>query len=195
MKKVAIIIPGFGYSGKEKEYKKVAGFFAAKGIAPVVADIRWKRRTFSEYLAQFDDEYGKYFKNNKEVYVLGFSFGAMMSSVISSRHKSKVLMLCSLSPYFKEDLPRIKKWWKSWIGKGRLEEFKKLSFTNLAKNIKCKTFILAGNKEGPEVGYRAKDALKKIKNSKLIFIEGVKHDISDSRYLAKIKKVIISDWK
>jgi hypothetical protein len=68
--------------------------------------------------------------------------------------------------------------------------FEKLSFSDIAKKTVCKTIILAGNKEGNEVEHRAKDAKKKIKNSELVFIDGVNHNIADERYLKKIKEII-----
>lgn len=190
MKKIAFIIPGYGFSGKEREYQKIAEFFRQHKIKPVIVEIDWKRRTMSQYVRQFEDQYFKHAYIGSEIYFLGFSYGAMVACIASARLKPKNQILCSLSPYFKEDMPSIKKWWRSMTGKRRIEEFENLSFAKLAKSISARTILLAGDKEGVEVEKRTKDASRKITGSELFFLNGVKHDISDKRYLEKIKSVI-----
>lgn len=48
-------------------------------------------------------------KENDEVYLFGFSLGAMLAFIIAKEVNAKKLILCSLSPFFKEDLKFIKK--------------------------------------------------------------------------------------
>lgn len=190
MKKIAFIIPGFGFSGKEKEYQEIAEFFKEKNIEASIVEIEWKRRVHSQYVEQAFEQIQKQSDKNDEICLLGFSFGAMIALDLASKMKLKNLILCSLSPFFREDMSQIKQWWKNYHGKKRCTEFEKLSFANLARKINCKAFILAGDKEGIEVECRAKDAHKKIAKSELVFLGGVKHDISDERYLGKIGKII-----
>ncbi len=189
-KKIAFIIPGWSESKKNNfAYNKIAGCFKTKGITPIIVDIEWKNKTMSEYVRQFETVYSKN-RKDAEIYFLGFSFGAIIAFISSAKLKLKVQILCSLSPYFKEDFPRIREWWKRHIGKKRLADLRKISFSELAKHVSAKTIILAGGKEGKEVNYRAKDAHKRIKNSKLIIIPEVKHEIQQNEYLAEIEKVI-----
>lgn len=190
MSKVVFIIPGCSESKKNNPaYSKIASYFRKKKIEPIIVDINWKRKTMSDYVEQFKKAY---FKNKKynEVYFLGFSYGAMISFISSAELKPKVQILCSLSPYFKEDFPYIREWWKRYIGQGRLADFKKISFNDFAKKVSAKTIILAGDKEGKEVYSRAKDANQRLKNSKLIIIPKAKHRIQQEEYLEEIKKII-----
>lgn len=192
MSKIAFIIPGYSESKKNNPaYNKIAGYFKAKGIQSVIVDMDWKYKTMSDYVEQFKQAY---YKNKKgaEVYFLGFSYGAMVSFISSAELKPKVQILCSLAPYFKEDFPYIREWWKRYIGQARLADFHKISFNELSKKISIKTIILAGDKEGKEVDRRVKDANKKIKNSQLIIIPKANHRIQQDEYLAEVKKVIKS---
>ncbi len=188
--KTAFIIPGFSESEKNNPaYRKIAGFFKKKDIRPVIVDIEWKRKTMSEYVRQFQKIYLE--KNQgAEIYFFGFSYGAMIAFISSVEVKPKMQVLCSLSPFFREDFPRIREWWKKYIGKKRLKDFRHISFDALADKIVSDTIILAGNKEGSEVDCRAKDAHKKIKNSRLIIIQNAKHAIQQDEYLAEVKKII-----
>src|SRR6266567_2790679 len=161
MKRIAFIIPGFGFSGKEKEYQKIAGFFQKRNIEPVIIHIDWKRKTLLDYIKQAKQQIEAKSQKGDEIYLLGFSFGAIAALCLSSEIKLKQLVLCSISPYFKEDMPQIKQQWKNWCGKRRCEAFDNISFSKLAKKIDCKTTILHGDKEGIEVERRAKDANKK----------------------------------
>ena len=101
-----------------------------------------------------------------------------------------MLFLCSLSPYFKEDLKSLKKSWRNSVGKKRLEDLKNFSFQKLAKDITCKTFLIAGEKEPKELHKRVNDAHKKIKNSELFIVDGAKHEISQKEYIDKLYEVV-----
>jgi esterase/lipase len=190
MKKIAFIIPGYSESKKNNPaYVKIASYFKNKGIQSVIVDVNWKYKTISDYVEQFK---GVYHKNKKynEVYFLGFSYGAMISFISSVELKPKAQILCSLSPYFKEDFPYIREWWKRYIGQKRLADFRKTSFNDLARKISAKTIILAGDKEGKEVDRRVKEANKRIRNSKLIIIPKARHKIGQKEYLEEVKKII-----
>jgi len=189
MKKVLYIIPGFNDKSTLKPYKEIEKYFQDFGFEVFPIEITWKNKTMTNYVEEFFSQFNKYGKNN-EVYLLGFSYGAMISLIASSKTKIKMQFLCSLSPYFKEDLPNIPNWWKKYLGLKRMKDFEKLSFNNIAKNISAETILFAGTNEGVEVERRVKDANKKIKNSQLFLIEKAKHDISQDIYLEKIKEVI-----
>src|SRR3989344_4182526 len=98
--------------------------------------------------------------------------------------------LCSLSPYFKEDLRFLKKSWRNRVGKKRLEDLKNFSFQKLVKDITCKTLLIVGEKELKELHKRVDDAHKKIKNSELFIASNAKHEISQKEYIDKLHEVI-----
>jgi len=50
--------------------------------------------------------------DNKNSLIIGFSFGAMVAFIASQKIRPKKLILCSLSPYFNEDLKKLRKGWK-----------------------------------------------------------------------------------
>lgn len=184
--KIVYIIPGFGHSKSNKNYSKISSLF--KSTKSVVIDIKWKNKVFSDYIKYFEKQL--IHKNSDEVYLLGFSFGAIIAFISASKLKPKKLFLCSLSPYFKEDLSKMKKSWKSWFGKKRIEDIQKYNFDKIAKNINSKTYILAGGKEGSELLLRSKKANMKIKKSKLIIMSNVKHNIFQKEYLEELRKLI-----
>lgn len=186
--KVAYIIPGALESTRKKPYKEIAVFFESKGIKPIPVNIRWKHTTLSDNLAQFMN---KYKTGGKErTYLLGFSIGAVIALIASTKIRTKTVVLCSLSPVFKEDLPHLKSRWKRLIGKRRLNDLKNYSFNKIAKGVKCRTILVAGAKEYAELLRRVKAARRKIKNSNLILIKGAHHDISQIEYLETLRKVI-----
>lgn len=187
--KVVFIIPGYKHSPEKKEYQTIGKFFKAKNIDPVFVDVNWKYLTISQNV----EEFLKLFNNTRADYkcVLGFSFGAIIACKAASSVNVNDLILCSLSPYFAEDLPKIKQWWKQGVGKRRVTDFNKLEASKLFPLIKARTFILYGTKEGEFVTIRVKDTYKRLKCKKeLVVVEGVKHDIADSNYLKAIEKVI-----
>jgi len=186
MKKVAYIIPGFGESIKEKPYSQISSFFIKNGINPILIKINWKYRVMSNYIKQFK----KQAKIKNPNYIFGFSFGAIIALICANEIKPKKLILCSLSPYFKEDLLKLKPSWIKLSGKRQLEDLKNYSFNKISKKIKSKTILIYGDKEGKETKIKSREANQKIKNSELIVISNARHDISQKIYLDKIKEVI-----
>lgn len=188
MKKVAFIIPGLFQTTKTKGYKQISSFFKSKNIKPILVDIDWKYKTLTDYIYQFKKIYEKNKAN--EIYLFGFSFGTLIAFSSANDIKSKALILCSLSPGFKEDLAYWKKSWKNIMGKNRWEDFKKYSFNEISRKIKTKTYILVGEKEAKQMLKRSNDANNKLKNSELIMVRGAKHDISRREYMDAVREVI-----
>lgn len=190
MSKIVYIIPGLGENTKLKRYRGIIKFLQLNNFKVIFVNITWKYKTMNDYVREFLTQYDQHTKDD-EVYLFGFSFGAMISFIASCQINPKVQFLCSLSPFFKEDLPVIKDWWKRCTGAKRIKYFNSLSFDDLAKQVSCKTLIFAGTKEGPEVERRAKIANEKIRRSELFMINGAKHDISQKPYLNKLKEIIL----
>lgn len=184
--KIAYIIPGSGESPDEKAYRQISNFFRKKGIKPIPIKINWKYKLMPDYIEQFRQQA----KIKNPDYILGFSFGAMIALISSDEIKPKKLILCSLSPWFKEDLPRLKKTWLKITGKRQTKILKEYSFKKISKRVNSKTILIYGSKEAKELERRVKDAHRKIKNSELIKIQNVKHKLADERYLKTISDVI-----
>ena len=186
--KIAYIIPGFRESTKQEKYKKITRGLRKKGFIPINVKIKWKYKTMSNYVNQFLKKYQHH--DNQSCIIIGFSFGAMIAFIVSSKINVKEIFLCSLSPYFKEDLPRLKKTWKRDVGKKRIKALENYSFGTIGKKIKCKITFLAGAKEGNIILKRINEAGKKLSNGKVYIIKDVGHDISNEKYLNELLKKI-----
>jgi len=189
MAKVVYVIPGFHGSVKLKRYQRIINGFKESGFRVVPIKITWNYKVMSDYVAEF---LGQLVHNDDdEVYVFGFSLGAMIAFITSDKIKPTKLILGSLSPYFKEDLPYLKKSWKRYIGKRRMEDLKNFAFNNLiGKSYQYKTSFLVGEAEDKTVIKRVTQAHKKFKKSELIIVKGAKHNVSDDNYQKAIFKVI-----
>ena len=190
MKKVAYIIPGYCESYlKQRGYNKIAKFFEEQGIEPIHIEIDWKKSNperFSDYTKQFIDLYKK--PKRGKVYVLGFSYGATVAFLTAAKLKPDALILCSLSPYFEEDLEDLKASWVKWFRKNFTES--DYSFTKLAPKVKSRTYLIVGDKEDRACLVRAKGARKDIADSSLSIAKGAEHKIGQKEYLATVEKVI-----
>lgn len=183
------IIPGYTHSPQIKIYKDVGKIFQENGFKVVYVKIDWKYKTISDWVDQFLNEYYK--SDGSKKYLFGFSFGAVISILSSTKVKIDSQILCSLSPYFDIDLTKIYKSWKKQIGKNRIEDFEKLNMEKVARFVKAKTYLLYGTREGRFIKERAEDTYKKLNcYKKLILVNGAKHDIGNKEYLEAIKKVI-----
>jgi len=198
--RIAYIIPGFSESAKLKPYQEIAKAFRKKGIKPISVHITWRKKVLTNQIKQFLDQY----KKADEVYVLGFSLGAMIAFITASQTKPKILFLVSLSPWFKEDMKSSMAFFKKKMSP---KEFKEVfdssdlknqhkdmihySFKSLVKNIHAKTILVGGSKELEDsISYkRIYGAHKAIKNSKVIVAKGAEHDI---RQIAPTIKELIS---
>lgn len=186
--KVAYIIPGLDQSSRSKPYRELANFFRGNNFQPVPVQISWKYKTMTHYLKQFYQHSQN--QPRQETCMLGFSFGAMIAFLSASFVNPRALILCSLSPYFKEDLPHIPQVWKTYMGIRKITDMKKYSFNAYAQEIKSKTFIVVGDKEYPLTKKRAAEASKKISGSRLLTIRGAEHNIAQKEYLKTLEELI-----
>lgn len=189
-RKLIYIIPGFRHKPKNKAYKEIAKILKSEGYHPIPITIPWRKTTISQNCEYFLKVYKK-IKTRKK-YILGFSFGAMIAFLASTKVSTCGLILCSLSPYFKEDLSKVNKSWESSIMTQRYQDFSKLHCATLAKKIKAKQILmLYGVKEERSLIKRVTQAYDQIssRHKYLIPILETEHDIGDRRYLNKIHQI------
>ena len=185
MKKVAFIVPGFFQSTSEEPYQTIGGLFREKGFTVIFVDIHWKNRQIADYVDQFRSSFSK---NRGELNVFfGFSLGGTAALLASPEFRPDALYLCSMAPYFKEDISVISEEDRVVMGKRRWDDIKDCSFDSAAKNISCPVTIFFGGNEKEFVKRRVQLAEEKIKHVTVIEIPDVGHKISDERYLASIK--------
>ncbi len=190
MKKIAYIIPGYNQSYlKQKSYLKIAKCFEKQNITPIHVKIAWRKKK-PERFADYTKKFLKLYKKlpGGENYILGFSYGATIAFLTAAQTKPKALILCSLSPYFKEDLKKLNPSWLRWWRKNFTES--DYSFTEFARKIKRKTHLIVGDKEGDECLRRAKDAKRKLINSSLTIVKGAQHNINQKEYQEQVAYII-----
>jgi esterase/lipase len=194
MQKVVYIIPGFQENSDAEIYKKISKSFIRLGIKPIFIHINWKakNRLMRDYLKQFIDIYKKINIEDNTVYLFGFSTGAWIAFMASLEIEPKKVFLCSLSPYFKEDMKLWTKAWINGIGYNRFNDFKNHKFNSLVKRFKSKAIIFVGKNEDPKgvMIRRSNIAHESIKNSKLVIIPNAEHNIRQKEYLKAVKKYI-----
>lgn len=172
-RKTIFIIPGFKHRPTHKAYKEIAKILKTEGYLPILVAIPWKQTTISENTDYFLKKYKRI--KTKKKYILGFSFGAMIAFIASTKVSASGLILCSLSPYFKEDVSS--------------SQFRCAA---LAKQVKAKQILmLYGAKEEKSLIKRVRHAYIQIssRNKRLISILETEHDIGDKRYLHTIHQI------
>lgn len=188
--KVIFIIPGFKHQPKNKAYKEIANMLKKEGYYPILITIPWKQTTISQNSEYFLQKYKKI--NSKKKYILGFSFGAMIALLASTKVNVSGLILCSLSPFFKEDLSKTNNRCIFALSTKRYQDFLKLHSKTLAKQIKARKIImLYGTGEDKLLKKRVKQTFNHISSAQkyLIPIAEIEHDIGNRSYLNTIHQI------
>lgn len=177
---------------KDKPFSWLVKYLEAKGMRVVKVPINWKNRVLSQNAIEFIDFYSK--QKSEENYVLGFSYGAVITILTANILKPKKIFLCSLSPDFSED----REWMKTievkkYIGTRRFADTLTRSGRKIAQKLMIPSVVFYGEAEGkefPQLVKRCKETVRLAKNSKLIVVEEAPHDINFPAYREAIKKVI-----
>lgn len=192
MQKTIFIIPGFKEQVSHPRYRWMLTYYEESGFVVRQANITWNNRVMSDYVQEFSE----YFRQHKteENHVIGFSYGAMIAFISASGLAPDSLALCSLSPYFRQDLPHLKSSWKKEVGEMRIRDFEKYEAIKIAQSIKVPTVIFYGSVEGnkyPQLKVRCEEIVRYIAGARLVVVEGAPHDIDHPAYRDAIKDV----WK
>lgn len=185
------IIPGFKEKISDKQYVALKKMFLAKGFDVKMVPIVWHRKVMTDWVAQFSDFFEKH--RGKKNIVLGFSFGAMIALIAAKNLQMSRLILCSLSPYFAEDLLKIPTRWKEYIGRRRTEDFLKYLAKDAVKDVSLKVRVFIGGaeqKKFSQLALRCTFVAKALSTS-VIVVDGVKHDIGDKRYRDALEREIL----
>lgn len=172
-KKTIFIIPGFRQRPSQKAYQKLAKMLKKEKYHPILMKIPWNATTFAENTEYFLKAYKKIVRKKK--YILGFSLGAIIALHASTKVRTSGLILCSLSPFFKED-----------------DSTSPLRCAELAKKIKTKQIhLLYGTRETKSLIRRTTFAFAKIvsKSKRLTPVRKTEHNIGDKNYLYQIHQI------
>lgn len=192
--KIVFIIPGFGHKISHKGYGVLKKRLQKDGFFVVPIAIPWSGSTITEntefFLKKYIEKLSKLHVTSKDVYLLGFSYGALIAFLVATKISVKGLLLCSLSPFFKEDLPRSLPKKSSSLQIIRYNTFATLRSKQLAQKVKAKSVcMLYGEKESSTLINRSKKTFRIIASKKkyLFAISKTQHNISDKKYINAIQ--------
>lgn len=188
MKKAFFIIPGFKQKFDDPHFKWLTTYLKDKQFEVFCVPIDWDHKTISDYMEQFKLFYYKY--KNEENYILGFSYGAVITFMTAMELMPQKIFLCSLSSDFKEDAKSMPPAVVRYIGKRRFTEIKYRSAIATARNLTIPSVVFYGEKEGieyPQLKKRCEETARIAKNSKLVIVKNSPHDISYPEYIESIK--------
>jgi hypothetical protein len=185
MKQIIYIIPGFGESLKDSPYLELIRYLELKGFKVVFYQPKWKWNTIERWLNDFNKIIDKNNQNNS--IILAFSLGAYIAVLSTKFHTFSKLILCSLSPYFSDDIKFIPQIAEKILGKRRFTAFKK---QGVPKDTQVPAIFLYGLKEKelfPNSDRKYFDLWKGKK--KRIIVSNSDHDISNPNYVREIKNL------
>lgn len=188
--KCIFIIPGYRQSPYSRAYVAIMEALIKKNFIVIPVETSWNNKTISENTAEFIELFNS--TEGSKKYILGFSYGAMIAFIAASKIKTDGLILCSLSPFFSEDISKPNSFSK--LNLKRYSDFSKLNSGQLAKKLKTKkVFMLYGAREAKELIKRVKTVFENIdkKNKYLLSIKNTDHDIADKKYLNKILEATV----
>ena len=183
------IIPGFKQKPTHKSFVWLKEFLNQKGFEVVLVPITWERRTMTNYVSEFENFYNK--NKTQENYIVGFSYGAVITLMTAEKLKPQKIFLCSLSPDFKEDVKYMSSFIRRYIGKRRVADCLRRSGHDVAKTLTIPAVIFYGEKEGkqyPRLKKRCEETAHLAKNATLVVVKDSPHDISHHEYVQAIKK-------
>jgi hypothetical protein len=188
--KIVLIIPGMGQNDSFAGYHLIGKYYGKRDIIPVYVNINWKvvglhnvSITASRIYSMLNETFP-----NSEVYLFGFSFGAAIACELSKSLHADHILLCSMSPLFKEDhtyqiFPFKQLQWIIALGSGHL-----LSYSgNRGERI---TFLY-----GEHDSFLINSAIIRYRRSSFaysetIIVKNARHNISEREYLAAIENVV-----
>lgn len=187
--KTFFIIPGFRQKATDQQFVWLKRFLTEKGFKVIQVPVTWERKTMSDYVLEFEEFYNK--NKTEKNYILGFSYGAVITFITAEKLQPEKVFLCSLSPDFKEDLKNEKQWILNYIGKRRAADAITRSAIGIAKKLSVPSIVFYGEKEGtqyPKLKKRCEETVTLAKDAKLVVVRGAPHSISHPEYILAIKE-------
>lgn len=195
--KKAFIISGFSMNqhAGDPKYSELHKTVQSKGYEVVPVPIYWNRRTVSDYVKEFVTFYEKN-KGDEENIVIGNSFGAMVAFLSAPLVKPNRALVCSLSAYFKEDMPKQKQsYMLRRFGKRRTADSHLISADKTAQQINelgLSITFMRGEKENwgrfIMLSERVEQSASAVKNSKLVIVPNCPHVFRDPAYIQGISR-------
>lgn len=188
-----LIIPGFLQGRLSPSLRLLTWNLEHSGHKASIVPVSWIDRTLTDWLEDIEG----YLKDRHltDTTLIGFSYGAMIAAMLASRQTPKQLILCSMSPYWAEDLAsRRLTWFDKYIQKRRIRDFITYRFEHVARTISSPTTILVGEKEAqktPALLVRAQIANELIDNSELQVVPNAGHHLYSQDYQQALANCVL----
>lgn len=185
-KRKLYIIPGAGETTKMENYTGIISFAKENNFKVVPVKVVWSTKNdMTDFIKEVDSQIPD---ESEDDYVLGFSMGAYILSILAKKKKTKGYIFCTISPFFKENLNEIPNDTKEYFGKKIVKSFAKYS---IPSNNKSRAWFLVGDKDWK----LALDTARKIHDdwkgeNDLIIVKGAEHQLNHENYLKEVKKII-----
>jgi len=178
--KTVLFVPGFMEDRHSRDYDTLLAAIETKGYRTHFVSLSWRRTTIDDWTRELHEVYHAH--NPKQTILAGFSFGAMTALMTAAQRPPAALWLCSLSPYFAEDMPEAKVTWLHDIGERRAARFRTLPFDNLASKVTCPILLVAGANEDARVLKRRDAAAKTWPHAVVCTAPDCAHDATNPHY-------------
>jgi len=181
------LIPGYKHTLETPGYRKLILSLEKLWYNVEFIPISWKYHVMSEYIQEANNK----IRTSPNDVILGFSFGAMIALNLAERHSFRQVVLCSLSPYFSEDIPKLPLKYKLYLGVRRWTDFiKHHSEVNVRNPLLNQYTFIYGSAETSRLQQRNKKMIEKLRVDTYDIVEWVGHDVGDPRYQEVILKFL-----
>lgn len=187
-KETVLFVPGYQEGLDDRDYQGLMASIEDQGYKAQFVPIKWRRTTVQDWVRELNAIYDDL--DAEETVLAGFSFGALTAFVAAAARNPSQLWLCSLSPYFAEEVTADRGRIKRRLGRRRTQAFMALDFASLAQKISCETLLFYGEKEIPSVIRRVSAASQAVAKSHTVAVSDCGHDATDPRYVAALRKTI-----
>jgi hypothetical protein len=187
---LAVIIPGLNKTGAEPEYDAIGTLYNRNGIAPVIVNVNWNAVGINNITAtarQLAGMISDSFPGSK-FHLFGFSFGAVIALKVSQLMDVEQVLLCSMSPLFKED----KAFQLFPFGQilGMITDYSKNGLSYSESKETCSIFLYGEHDSfaiNKAIILNRKDFFK---CNETIMVPEARHDLSTGSYLSVIGEII-----
>lgn len=185
MLKTLFIIPGIGESIRSNSYTRIAKQAKKLGIKVVPVSIHWyENMVTSDYLKEALAKIKKRYSKDECNAILGFSVGALIAVQVARKIKFNHVFLCSLSPYFKNDIWELPNEAKEYLGNSFMSDLRKYTFP---KELNSHVSFFFGKDDWPIAIAKARQKFRSLHAEKKDFnlIKRTKHELS-AKYIDQI---------
>ncbi len=172
MQQTLLIIPGFDESISDEPYQKVIKRYQTQ-YRVISYNPQWSYRTATDWLEGLDVVLKSV--DARQTTIIAFSLGAYLALLAAERYQFKKVILCSLSPFYKQQLRILPPVAKRYLGKRRLADFSKRSIPN---KVLSKLVFMFGADDW-RVGIVEAKKLAKLYRAEFIVIPDTGHELNE----------------